>query len=535
MKPRRSVVVVGSGPNGLVAAVMLARAGFDVTVLEAADRAGGGLRTESLTLPGFAHDVCSAVHPLAVVSPAMASLRLEQYGLRWLHHDVVATHPLDGGHGAVLCRDVRRTAAGLGTDAGPYLRLMDRFVRDWPTLRSGVLGPPSAWFESPGNGALPAAVLRTAARWTLPADTAARWWFSGAQARALLAGCAAHSFLPLHRLGTAGFGALLLTLAHTSGWPVAQGGSRAIADALVDALADAGGRIELSRPVRDLAELAAPAAGPRPGGPRPVVVLNLTAANALRLLRGSASRVEAGDGAGDAAPAERARRRLAALRPGGGVWKIDYALDAPLRWEHEPSRSAGTVHLGGTLEETAAAARALAAGVPAAEPFTLVAQPTLVDPSRAPAGKHVAWVYAHVPHGHGSGSGAGPGSGAGSGSGAEPGGTAGADSTAGTAATAAVERQIERFAPGFGRSVLARSVMGTAEMAAHNANCSGGDITGGRLDLAGLLHRARPLACPYRIGTDLYLCSASTPPGPGAHGMAGWHAARAVVRDTSRG
>lgn len=481
--------MVGSGPNGLVAAVTLARAGCDVTVVEAANQPGGGLRTEALTEPGFHHDVCSAVHPLAVASPALNGLDLEQYGLEWLHHDVVATHPLDGGDGAVLYRDVGRTALALGTDQGAYLRLLERMVHDWPALRTIALGPLLA--ATPAVGLATArAALRTVPRWALRAETAAQYWFKTAPARALLAGCAAHAFLRLDRFGTAGFGALLLTLAHSHGWPIARGGSQSIATALIQALGDAGGRIELGRRVRCLDELCDKA----------VVLLDLTAHNAATLLCGSRATPTSNTG--------RIARRLSAIQPGGAVWKIDYALNAPLPWTHAPSRQAGTVHLGGTFEEVATAGQATQNGELPAHPFTLVAQPTLIDQTRAPDGKHVAWVYAQVPYGFADATGT-----------HEPG-----------TATAAIERQLERFAPGFGANVIASSVMGTREVAAHNANYVGGDITGGRLNVAGLLRRPRLGANPYRLGPRLYLCSASTPPGPGTHAMAGYHAAQAALR-----
>ncbi len=480
--------MVGSGPNGLVAAVTLARAGCQVTVIEAADQLGGGMRTEALTLPGFLHDVCSAVHPLAVASPAIQALNLEQYGLQWLHHEVVATNPLAGGSGATLYRDLNRTANELGVDQDAYLRLLERMLAAWPVLRERVLGPLLA---PPSKGSLEdlqavGQAGQTIPRWVLPAEFAAQYWFAAAPARALLASCAAHAFLPLHHLGTAGFGALLLVLAHCYGWPIARGGSQAIADALAAALSDAGGKIELGRRVHAIEELPNDA----------VVLLDLTAHNAAGLLSGTQTTQQ-----------HQATRRLAAVKPGSACWKIDYALDAPLPWTHLPSRKAGTVHLGGTLEEVAATQRDVAAGHLSRHPFTLVAQPTLADPTRAPAGKHVAWVYAHIPHGP------------------ESEGFSESESP-----TEAIERQLERFAPGFRSHVLARSVMDPSQLEAHNANYTSGDITGGKLSLMGLLRRPRLGANPYRLGRGVYMCSASTPPGPGTHGMAGYHAAQAALR-----
>ncbi len=479
----RKVVIVGSGPNGLVAAVTLAQAGCQVKIIEAAELPGGGLRTEELTQPGFSHDLCSAVHPLAVASPALQLLELEQYGLRWLHHEVIATHPLDGGTGAVLSRSLARTAQELECDEGAYLRLLELASKHWPAIKPAVLGPISALLRSRTKNLIQAG-LQLAPRWALPAEFAATHWFKSAPARALLAGCAAHAFLPLHMAGTAGFGTLLLLLAHLHGWPVAQAGSQSIASALLTALRDAGGSIELGRTVRRLSDLPSDS----------VVFLDLTVANATKLLAQDQPKQQA--------------RTLTPVPSRVACWKIDYALSSPLPWEHAPSRKAGTIHLGGTLEELAYAQRTVSQGDLPLYPFTLVAQPTLIDPTRAPNDKHVAWVYAHVPYGYSS-----------------------------EAASEAVERQVERFAPGFQNHVLASSAMGTQALEAHNANYVGGDITGGHLSLSGLLQRSclnrNPLN-PYRLTKGLYLCSASTPPGPGTHGMAGYHAAQAALRSELR-
>ncbi len=484
----RKVVVVGSGPNGLVAAVTLAQAGCQVKVIEATERPGGGLRTEELTQPGFSHDVCSAVHPLAVASPALQALELEQYGLRWLHHEVIATHPLDGGIGAVLHQSLARTAQELGCDEGVYLRLLELANKHWPAIKPAVLGPVSTLLSGQIMKVTQAS-LQLVPRSALPAEFAAIQWFKSPQARALLAGCAAHAFLPLNMAGTAGFGILLLLLAHLHGWPVAQGGSQSIASALLDSLSDAGGNIELERPVRQLSDLPSDA----------VVFLDLTTANAAQLLAHGQSNQ----------PSQKQRlwkqrsRKPSSVPSKVACWKIDYALSSPLPWEHSPSRKAGTVHLGGTLEELGHAQKTVNQGHLPSYPFTLVAQPTLIDPTRALANKHVAWVYAHVPYGYSS-----------------------------EAASEAIERQIERFAPGFQNHVLARSVLSTQALEAHNANYVGGDITGGRLSLSGLLQRSCPSGNPfnpYRLSKGVYLCSASTPPGPGTHGMAGYHAAQAAL------
>ncbi|WP_420624068.1 phytoene desaturase family protein [Candidatus Poriferisodalis sp.] len=476
-------VVVGSGPNGLVAATVLARAGKQVLLAESADRIGGGMRTEELTLPGFRHDVCSAVHPFAATSPAMEALELESFGVSWLHHDVVLSHPLAGGDGAAVFREVGRTAEGLGEDAAAYRRRIGALVHQWQHFADLALSPPSRWpallLQRAPAAAWSAIRFAMASAW--PAAVLARRWFATPAGRALVAGCAAHSYVPLGNPATAGFGTSLLALAHTVGWPVARTGSSAIADALASALLADGGRIETGFRVRNLSDLPAARA----------VLLDLTASNAAAVL-GSAG----GQGRGEAGSAA---SRLRSVRPGGSAHKIDYALSAPLPWAHEPSRRSGTVHVGGTLSDIAAAEKAHGAGHLSGRPFLIVSQPTIVDASRAPPGCHIAWVYGHVPVGYEHD------------------------------ATALVEAQLERFAPGFTECVLARSVRGPAELAADNANYTGGDITGGRLDARGLLLRSATRGHPYRLAPGLYLCSASTSPGPGTHGMAGWHAAHAAL------
>jgi phytoene dehydrogenase-like protein len=467
-------VVVGSGPNGLAAAITLALAGRSVRVLEGAATIGGGTRTEELTLPGYLHDVCSGIHPLAVASPFLRSLPLAEHGLRLLHPDLPLAHPLDGGWAAALHRSLDLTARALGADGAAYRRLMAPLVAGWQPLLADVLGPP----RLPRHPLLTGRFAVDAVR---PVDRLARARFRGEAARALLAGCGAHSMLPLSAAGTSAFALGLGLLGHAAGWPVAAGGSRAITDAMASLLRSLGGEIETSRPVASLADT----------GPARAVLLDV-GPSALAAI------------AGDRLPA-RYRRALARFRHGPGAFKIDYALSEPVPWAAEEARRAGTVHVGGTLSEIAAAEADVAARRHPDRPFVLVGQQSLADPGRAPAGRHTLWAYCHVP--------------------------SGSDRDM----TAAVEGQIERFAPGFRDIVLARRATGPAALEAGNPNMVGGDINGGAADLVQML--ARPVArrIPYATPDErLYLCSASTPPGGGVHGMCGWHAARAALRGVLR-
>jgi phytoene dehydrogenase-like protein len=477
----RSAIVVGAGPNGLVAAITLARAGWNVTVFEAAARPGGGTRTEELTLPGVLHDVCSAIHPLAVGSPAFreiaeSDLPLRDHGLEWIQSPVPLAHPLDGGRAAVLHRSVDETADGLGTDAKAYRRLFGPFVDAGFDLTDGLLSPLTV---PPKH---PITLARYGAVGVLPAHTVARRGFGTDEAQAMFAGLAGHSILSLKAPVTAGYGLMLGVLAHLVGWPLARGGSQQIADALVAVLEKLGGRVECDRRVESLAELPTVDA----------VLLDLTPRQVLAI-------------AGDAVP-DRYRKALTGFRYGPGVFKLDWALDGPIPWTNADCARAATVHLGGTLGEITAAESDVQAGRHPERPYVLLAQQSLfddtrVDTSLAPAGTQTAWAYCHVPNG------------------------------SVFDMTERIERQVERFASGFRDRIIGRHAMDTRAVENHDANYIGGDINGGVADLRQFVRRPTLGLHPWKTPIDgVYLCSSSTPPGGGVHGMCGWHAAQEVMK-----
>lgn len=463
-------VVVGAGPNGLAAAIELASAGRSVHVIERADQIGGGTRTAELTLPGFRHDVCSAVHPLAAASPYLSRLGLERHGLEFVYPTIEAAHPLDDGSAVALRRSVTETAGDLGPDADAYASLIGPLAEGWPAMAELLLAPPR----------LPRHPL-LAARFGVSAIQSAQGLaeraFAGERAAALLAGMAAHAMRPLTAQATAAYGIVLLALGHTAGWPVARGGSQAIPDAMRAKLEALGGVVETGREVRSLRDLPSAKA----------ILFDLSPRQLVQIC-------------GEQLP-DRYIRALARYRYGPGVFKLDYALSGPVPWTAAECRGAGTVHLGGTLGEIASGELAVSRGAHPEKPYVLVAQQSIVDPTRAPTGQHALWAYCHVPNG------------------------------SGFDMTTRVEAQLERFAPGFSDLVLARVTRGPQQLEAENPNYVGGDINGGLASLRQTVARPVPSLCPYATPNPrIFLCSASTPPGGGVHGMSGYHAARAVLR-----
>ena len=464
-------VVVGSGPNGLAAAVELARNGRRVAVLEGRSTIGGGMRSAEITLPGFVHDLGSAIHPLGYASPFFRSLPLEEHGLEWVHPDAPLAHPLDGGEAAVLERSIGTTAAGLGPDAAAYRRLMEPISADAGRIADFFVGKPSLLRH-------PLALVASGKRSLLgDAESLANSVFEGEKAKGLFAGNAAHSFLSMDQQPSAMFGLLLGTLGHAFGWPFPRGGSQSLANALASYLESLGGDIYTDAPVRTVDDV-----------PRSRAVLfDVTPRQLL-------------DIAGDHFT-ENYRGALKRYRYGPGIFKIDFAIDGPIPWEAEECRRAGTVHLGGTLDEISAGEGAVSRGDHPERPFILLAQQSLFDETRAPEGKHTVWAYCHVPNG----------------------------STFDM--TERIEAQIERFAPGFGELVLDKHVAGTTDLERWNPNLVGGDINGGYMDLRQLFARPMPRLNPYSTpARGLYICSSSTPPGGGVHGMCGYLAARVASR-----
>ena len=462
-------VIVGAGPNGLAAAIVVAQAGRSVLVLEAGETPGGGTRTSELTLPGFRHDVCSALHPLAVGSPFLGTLPLEAHGLEWIHPRYPVAHPLDDGVVVVLDRDLGATADALGADDKAYRRLFSPLVRDWDKIAGGALGP----LRLPRN---PAAMARFGLRAMHSARALADAWLRTDRARALFAGIAAHSVTPLEFRGSAAAGLVLQTAGHAVGWPMPKGGAQSIADAMMSYLRSLGGEVACGVRVDSLADLPESR----------VVLLDVGARQFLSM-------------AEDRLPRSY-RRRLEAFRYGPGVFKMDWALDGPIPWTTEECAGAGTVHLGGTLDEIAAAEGAVWRGEHPEKPFVLLAQPSMFDETRAPSGKHVAWAYCHVPN------------------------RSDADMTE------RIEAQVERYAPGFKKRILARSVMSPRDMETYNPNYVGGDIGGGANTLRQLFARPVSAFAPYKTPIDgVFLCSASTPPGAGVHGMCGYWAAQSAL------
>lgn len=464
----RRANVVGAGPNGLAAAIVLAQAGYRVEVYEAEPQPGGGARTMELTLPGFAHDFGSAVHPMAIASPIFSSLPLADYGLEWIQPSAPLAHPLDDGPAVILEHDLRDAEAALGKDGKAWRKLMEPFATRWDDLSSEVLRPVT---HIPRH---PFLLARLGLVGLPPATTVANRLFHSARTKALFAGLAAHSFLSLDQPLSAAFGVLLGVPAHVKGWPIPRRGAQSITNALCAHLAKLGEKVVTATQVENLSQL-------------PSSDLTLCDVTPRQLLQIAGERL---------APSY--RRKLERYHYGPGVFKVDYALSAPIPWRDPQCLRAGTVHLGGTMEEIAASEYAMAHGQHAERPFVLLSQPTLFDPTRAPEGKHIAWAYCHVPNG----------------------------STFDMLER--LENQIERFAPGFRDCVLARRVFSPSALEEMDANLVGGDIAGGAANLIQFLFR--PTLRQYATSAkDIYLCSSSTPPGAGVHGMCGYNAAKLAL------
>ena len=464
-------VVVGAGPNGLAAAVELARGGASVLVLEACDTIGGGTRVAELTLPGFVHDVCSGAHPMGLLSPFFRQLPLAQYGLEWIRPPASVAHPLDDAPAVMLWRSMEKTCAGLGIDAARYRALIGPFLNNPHGLLSDAMGPL-------GIPAHPLLLLRFGLLAMWPSTWLGRFAFRGEAARALFAGCAAHSILPLSHFMTSALGLIFSLAGHVEEWPVARGGSAAIAGALADYLSELGGVVKTGVRVQSLSDL-------------PAARVALFDTDPLQLA----------DICGHALPASYARR-LRRYRFGPGVFKLDWALNGPIPWTDEACLAASTVHVGGSMDEIAASEADMWRGVHSDRPFLIVVQQSQFDASRAPQGKHTGYAYCHVPH------------------------------ASMEDMTERVERQIERFAPGFGELILARHAMNTRDFARYNANNVGGAITGGSADMTQIFTRPVARFDPYATPNPrIFLCSASTPPGGGVHGMCGYHAARSALRE----
>ena len=467
--PDYDAIIVGSGPNGLAAAITLAQQGWKTLVFEAKSSIGGGLRTEEITLPGFRHDVCSAIHPLGMGSPFFQSLDLHSYGLEWIQPDIPVAHPFDDGTAVALYKDLDKTAEQFGKDASRYRRLFEPLAASWDKIAREFLGP----LRIPRH---PVAMARFGLRALWPASTFARNYFREDKARALISGLSAHAVMPLEWPLTTAFGLILGTLGHVFGWPLPRGGSFSIAESLAGHLTLLGGEIVVDHEVKSLDELPSARA----------VLLDVTPRQVLAI-------------AGEELPPGY-RRQLQRYQYGPGVFKLDWALSEPIPWKAAAPRQAGTVHLGATLEEISASERSLWKGKPSDHPYTIVTQQSLFDDSRAPSGKHTGWAYCHVPNG------------------------------SDIDMHEAIESQIERFAPGFRDTILARHSMTAHEYERYNPNYVGGDINGGVQNWRQLFTRPVARLNPYTTPLpNLFICSSATPPGGGVHGMCGYHAAMSVL------
>lgn len=463
-------VVVGSGPNGLAAAITLQRKGLSVLLVEGKSTIGGGMRTAELTLPGFKHDICSAVHPTAASSPFFDSLPLHRFGLEFLQPPIAAAHPFDDGTAAVLTQSVEQTATLLGRDEHNYLELIKPIIDYWPLIEKDVMGP----LQLPKH---PVEMAKFGLK-ALPSALQSSRKFTTRNGKGLWAGMAAHSIQPLSNFATSAIGLVLMTAAHRQGWPVAKGGSQSIADAMGDYFVSLGGKIQTDFYVKSLDQLPSSHA----------VLFDITPKQLLQIAGHKFSSLY--------------KYQLNKYRYGAGVFKIDWALDAPTPFTATEARLAGTVHIGNTLEQIAHYEKMIWQNKVGDKPFILFAQQGVADPSRAPEGKHTAWAYCHVPNGYEKDM------------------------------TEIIENQVERFAPGFKERILARHTFNPSQLEEYNSNYIGGDIIGGVLDIGQLFTRPALRSSPYRTSAKgLYICSSSTPPGGGVHGLCGYHAANRVLKD----
>lgn len=463
-------VIVGSGPNGLAAAITMQQAGLRVLLIEGKEEIGGGLRTAELTLPGFKHDICSAVHPMAVASPFFQTLPLAAHGLEFIQPNYPAAHPFDDGSAAVLSRSISLTAQSLGADEQVYLDLVGPLTENWDKLVPDILSP----FTFPSHPLLMAAFGLKALR---SAESISKK-FSTQKGKGLWAGMTAHAIQPLSNLTTSAIGMVLSAVGHVHGWPIPKGGSSSVADALSAYFISLGGKIQTGFMVKKLDELPSSNA----------VLLDVTPKQLLEIAGDKLSWLY--------------QRQLRNYDYGMGVFKVDWALSAPIPFTSAQTREAGTVHIGNTFAEIAHGEKLSSANIHPEKPFVLLAQPSVFDASRAPAGKHTAWAYCHVPNG------------------------------SYKDMTAAIENQVERFAPGFKEVILDKHVMNTRQIEAYNPNYIGGDINGGIINLAQLYTRPALRISPYRSSAKgIYICSSSTPPGGGVHGMCGYHSARQALAD----
>ncbi|MFN2195568.1 MAG: phytoene desaturase family protein [Anaerolineales bacterium] len=472
LPPKYDAVIIGSGPNGLAAALTLAREGWRVLILEAADTIGGGMRTKELTLPGFQHDVCSTVMSMGTATSFFRSLPLEKFGVEWVYGQAALAHPLDGGRAVIMARNIDETAAGLGEDAGAYQALMQPLVDHWQALLDEFMGP------LPLPPKHPFLLARAGLKFVQSAEGLARRSFKTEAARAFVGGLAGHAIMPLSKPASAASGLILGMLAHAVGWPIVRGGSQKLADAMGAYLSSLDGEIQTGVPVADFQQLP----------PARAYLFDLTPRQLIQI-------------AGDRLPSGYINQ-LSRYRYGPGVFKIDYALSGPVPWQAPEVSQAITVHICGSLDEIVQSEAQMWQGEHPERPYVLFVQSSLYDPSRAPQGQHTGWAYCHVPSG----------------------------STVDMSGP--IEAQIERFAPGFKDLVLARHCMNTQAVQAYNPNYIGGDIIGGVQDLWQQFFRPVPSLSPYRTPLKgVYLCSSSTPPGGGVHGMSGYHAARTALSD----